>query len=80
MLSGDVLGTAIAAALIADQGEMSAAEEAVLIAKWKIIAGQIVSHITNNAVVNVTTTGATGTGPSGGPLPITAQPGVGTVS
>lgn len=79
-LSGDVLGEAIASAIIADQGELSGAEEAIVTAKWKIIAGQIVSHIQNNAVVNVTTTGATGTGAAGGPLPITAQPGVGTVS
>jgi len=72
-LSGDVMGAAVAAALIADQGELNGAEQAILVAKWKIICGQIVNHVTVNAAVS--TTGQTGTGPDGGPLPITAQPG-----
>lgn len=38
------------------------------------IANAVIDEITTNAVV--LTTGATGSGPPGGPLPITAQPGV----
>jgi len=72
-LNGNTLGAAIAAAIIAAQTGLSGAEQTILIAKWQIIAGEIVSHITNNA--ETSTTGQTGTGPDGGPLPITAQPG-----
>jgi len=79
-LDGDILGAAIAAAVIADQTGLSGAEQTILIAKWQIIAGEIISHITGNAVVNTTVTGVTGTGAAGGPLPITAQPGTGTVT
>lgn len=38
------------------------------------IANAVIDEITTNAVV--LTTGVTGTGSPGGPLPITAQPGV----
>ena len=44
------------------------------------MAKAIVDEIQANAVVNTTVTGTTATGPAGGPLPITSQPGVGTVS
>ncbi len=47
---------------------------------WRAIKGEDVTEITTNALVSTTVTGATGTGPSGGPLPITAQPGTGGVS
>ena len=79
-LNGNTLGAAIAAAIIAAQTGLSGAEQTILIAKWQIIAGEIVSHITGSAVVNTTVTGVTATGTPGGPLPITAQPGIGTVS
>ncbi len=80
MLNGDQLGQEIADMLMAGQTGLSEAERAAVVNAWKVIAGKIVTHIITNAVVNVTTSGATGTGPYGGPLPITAQPGVGTVS
>ena len=44
------------------------------------IANAVIDEITINAVVNTTVTGVTGAGAPGGPLPITAQPGIGTVS
>lgn len=44
------------------------------------IATAVVNHIVTNAVVNTTVTGVTGVGPPGGPLPITAQPGVGGIT
>lgn len=44
------------------------------------IANAVIDEITINAMVNTTVTGVTGTGAPGGPLPITAQPGIGTVS
>lgn len=44
------------------------------------IAKAVVDEITQNAVVNTTVTGTTGTGPAGGPLPITSQPGTGTIT
>lgn len=80
MLNGDQLGQEIADALLGGQTGLSAEEHALILGKWKTIAGKIVAHITTNAVVNVATTGVTGSGAPGGPLPITAQPGVGTVS
>ncbi len=72
-LSGDVLGQAIVTALASYQTGLSTAEKASQLATWKLVATTIVNHITVNAVVS--TTGVTGTGPDGGPLPITAQPG-----
>jgi len=80
MLSGDVLGQAITTALAAYQTGLSEAEKASQLVTWKLIAGAIVTHIQTLGVVNVITTGATGTGTPGGPLPIVAQPGVGTVT
>lgn len=50
------------------QAEKDSIEDA-----WDIICQAHVNHIKNNAVTS--TTGATGTGSPGGPLPITAQPG-----
>jgi len=43
-------------------------------------AEEIIDEITGNAEVstNVTTTGVTGAGSPGGPLPIVSQPGTGT--
>jgi len=80
-LSGTVLGNAIAETIISSYGSsMTDAEKVILRARWRTIAGAIVTHITTNAVVNTTVTGATDTGPDGGPLPITSQPGVGTVT
>ncbi len=73
-LSGDVLGQAIVTALASYQTGLSTAEKASQLATWKLVATAIVTHITTNGVVS--TTGVTGTGPDGGPLPITAQPGV----
>jgi len=74
MLNGDLLGAEIATAIAASQPGLDAAEQAAQLAAWKIIAGAIVLHIQTNGVV--LTTGATGAGTPGGPLPITAQPGV----
>ncbi len=79
-LDGDDLGSAIATAIIDAQTGLSGAEQAILITKWQIIAGAIVTYITSNTVVNTLVTGVTATGTPGGPLPITAQPGIGTVS
>ena len=73
-LSGDVLGQAIVTALASYQTGLSTAEKAQQLATWKLVATAIVTHITTSGVV--TTTGVTGTGTPGGPLPITAQPGV----
>lgn len=44
------------------------------------IATAVVNHIVTNAVVNTSVTGTTGVGAPGGPLPITAQPGVGAIT
>lgn len=44
------------------------------------IATAVVNHIVTTAVVNTTVTGVTGVGAPGGPLPITAQPGVGAIT
>lgn len=41
---------------------------------WNIVCEAHVNHIKNNAAVS--TTGTTGSGSPGGPLPIVAQPGV----
>ena len=80
-LSGTTLGIAIAENIIASYGSsMTAAEKTALRQRWINVATVIVTHITTNAVVNTTVTGETGTGPDGGPLPITSQPGVGTVT
>lgn len=79
-MSGDILGAAIAAALLSGQTALSEAEITLITQKWQQIAGIIVLHIQTNAVVTVATTGVTGTGPDGGPLPITAQPGTGTIA
>ena len=79
-MSGDILGAAIAAELLSGQTGLSAEEIAAVTAKWQQICGIIVLHIQSNAVVTVATTGVTGSGPYGGPFPIMAQPGVGTVA
>ncbi len=73
-LSGDVLGQAIVTALASYQTGLSTAEKAAQLATWKLVSNAIVLHIQTFGVV--LTTGATGSGPDGGPLPITAQPGV----
>ena len=51
------------------QAEKDSIEDA-----WDIICQAHVNHITSNAVT--LTTGVTGTGSPGGPLPIVTQPGV----
>lgn len=55
-------------------------QEALLVSYWTQICKGILDHIKAAAVVNTTVTGVTGTGPAGGPLPITLQPGVGVVN
>jgi len=79
-LNGNTLGTAISDAIIVANPGMDGTEQAAFLANWQIIATAIVSHITGSAVVNTTVTGVTDTGPDGGPLPITAQPGTGTIT
>ena len=73
-LDGDRLGVAIATAITAakpaDGAAMSSSE---LESMCKTIAGEIIDEFTNNG--QVSTSGATGSGPAGGPLPITSQPG-----
>ena len=73
-LDGNRLGTAIHATVIAARPAAGALiTDAELLAMWKLIGIDIVDEIKNNAVTS--TTGVTATGPAGGPLPITAQPG-----
>lgn len=59
---------------------MSPTEEALVKDAWLAICQTHITHITNNALITVATTGVTGTGSPGGPLPITAQPGTGVVT
>jgi hypothetical protein len=73
-LNGDLLGEEIAAAIASSQPGLNESEQAAQLAAWKLIANAIVLHIQTNGVV--LTTGTTGSGTPGGPLPITAQPGV----
>lgn len=54
--------------------DLTDAEKNVVENGWKILLGAHVTHITGNAVT--LTTGVTGTGSPGGPLPIVSQPGV----
>lgn len=57
-----------------------ASVEADIRAKMEMIAEEIVGEITGHAEVDVSTTGTTGAGPPGGPLPITSQPGSGGIT
>ncbi len=51
-LDGDTLGVAIANAIIADSiSELNTEEQTMIVDKWKIIANQIVNHITGSAQV-----------------------------
>jgi len=72
VMNGDVLGTAIAAAI--GTAGLESAEITALETKWKTIATQIITHISTNAVVAVASVSAVtvGTGVSG--------PGAGTIS
>ncbi|MEW5803905.1 MAG: hypothetical protein AB1847_17560 [bacterium] len=79
MLNGDQLGQELTDVLLAGQTGLSAEERALVLNKWQAIGRVIVSYIQTNAQVQVSTTGTTGTGPNGGPLPITSQPGVGVI-
>ena len=65
-LNGNTLGTAISSALAG----LSQSQLEDLETVWKTIAGEIVNHITANAVVN----------PAGGPPPLTAPSGGGPVT
>jgi len=78
--SGTVLGDAIVTALQGVDPSMSESAIAQLKTSWEAVGQAIVEHIVANALVSVTTTtsGVTGSGPPGGPLPIVAQPGTGT--
>ena len=73
-LNGDLLGEEIATAIAASQPGLNSEELAAQLAAWKLIANVIVLHFQTNGVV--LTTGTTGSGTPGGPLPITSQPGV----
>lgn len=59
---------------------LTPAQESKMITDWTAICTGMITHITTNAVVNTTVTGATSAGTPGGPLPITAQPGVGVIT
>ena len=74
-LDGDRLGAALKAVM--DAAKPAAGEEitdAQLLDLWKAFGNEITNEFKNNGAVS--TNGVTGTGPAGGPLPITAQPGV----
>ena len=73
-LDGDRMGIAIATAITAAKpADGAAMTPTELETMWKTIAGKIIDEFTNNG--EVSTSGATGSGPAGGPLPITSQPG-----
>lgn len=63
-----------------DQTGLNASEKSALLAAWTNICNTHISHITSNALITVTTTGVTGTGSPGGPLPIVVQPGTGNIT
>jgi hypothetical protein len=73
-LNGATLGQEIVTALSTIQPGLSSEEQATQLAAWQAIANAIVLHFQTNGVV--LTTGTTGSGTPGGPLPITSQPGV----
>lgn len=80
-LDKDRLGNALANVVISTMSQPpQAGDEDDLRDLMKLLAQEIIDEFVNNAVVNVTTTGITGTGTPGGPLPITSQPGSGGVS
>ena len=74
--SGNVLGLAIAAAIIADNGPVTPAEQLVIENKWKLIATEIVNHFV--AQTQVTTTVAVASVSAVTPGPGVSGPGVGT--
>lgn len=53
---------------------LSVAEENIVKSAWLNICSTHITHITGNSLT--LTTGVTGTGSPGGPLPIVVQPGV----
>lgn len=61
-----------------DQSKMNQTEKDTLKNGWQNICQEHIDHITGNANLGVFTTGVTGTGSPGGPLPIALQPGTGT--
>lgn len=66
-MSGSVLANAIWTAIKADTGvTYTPAQDAAGLAKWTIIANEIINHITTNAQVVVSVTSVTGvvSGPS----------------
>ena len=74
-MSGSVLANAIWTAIKADTGATyTPAQDAAGLAKWTIIATEIINHITTNAQVTVTVTSVSGvtTGPG------VSGPGAGT--
>lgn len=79
-----LIGTATiwASSVIAaiDTTGLTAGEITTIQDAWEAILGIHISHLTGNTLVSTTVTGVTGTGPAGGPLPITTQPGVGGIS
>lgn len=80
-LDKDRLGNAMADRVLTfTGGTPEAADETALRDLMKALAEEIITEFIDNAVVDVTTTGVTGTGTPGGPLPITAQPGTGGIS
>lgn len=75
------IGKAIADYFVSNkQPDGSSVTDAQLEAIWQGVMTLIYDDIKASMVVNVTVTGETDSGPPGGPLPITAQPGVGGVS
>jgi hypothetical protein len=63
-----------------DQTGMSVSEKSDLLTSWTNICIAHITFLTSNTLVNTLVTGVTATGPPGGPLPIVAQPGTGTIS
>lgn len=80
MLDAATCASDIVTKLKTANSDISGQIEQDLIDQWTLICEALINHITSQGVVNTTVTGSTGTGPAGGPLPISAQPGTGTIS
>lgn len=65
--------------LKSENNKIDATEETRLTTYWTAICKGILDHIKTSGVVTTTVNGVTGSGTPGGPLPIVAQPGTGTI-
>ena len=82
MLTGTqaILAESIVTALESFNGELIGDARVLAVEQWTAISEAIIDHIVENAVTQSVTTssGATLSGPPGGPLPIAALPGTAT--